>query len=260
MSRKLKTLHVGTGSSAILGKNILCVGLCGKHDNMQFVWEKTLMYSLTSTITDRDMRVFYCIIKAFTDNQHDNIKNKLSKLKASEKEGDTLKSIIFKVDAKEISKLAFKGRSRPKWIEEALAKIVGISIQTLNVDGVPSRGKASVLNGVEISGDGKGIIVSFNRNMLIHFSQAYIQYNFHKMLSLSGLGQRLFMAMQNYKYFISKNKYGYTYIPDFELRELMNHDNANTKRVFEKLFKEMGVNFVLGRDGKWFYPEAKIAK
>ena len=258
-----KTYNINTGSSGIIDKSLLSVMPCGHKPNSQFYWKSTLMYEIVRTINDADIAAFLCVVKAYTDNKFDALSKgtgqtfHLADVVEHNEEDKDLAVSVFSVYVSEVSRLAYNRRASSKMLLESLERISSLNIHLLD-DKLRSRGFIKLINAAVLSDDKKTVRVSINRQVLKSLAANKLQYNFDKMLQLKGLAKRLYLVMQNRKYKAGKGKYRYTNIDDAELRLAMNHNNKDTKKIFERLFKEIGIKFVLGRNGKWFYPEKRL--
>lgn len=257
-----KVYNINTSVKGMGSRSVTSIGLVGYPDYHKFKYGDQLLYHMGRRLTDSDKKVFACVIKAYADNSYDLLKAAKDK-KLDPMDAEPLDIVKFSVSVKEISNLALRDRARPARVLDALKKMAGIQIYLLDDEG-NERGFIQVIGGAILSDDKKTIEVSFNKNMLRHFASNMISYNFKELMGYSGFSARLFGVMQGRKYLAKKGKkydeYRYTNISDAELRFLMNNNDKNSKKKFEEAFKEIGINFVLGRNGKWYYPEKEIAQ
>lgn len=247
---------INGGVSAVAPRSILTMMPVGYPAGTKVYWQGTIMYEMVNKISDADIRVFMCALKAFTDNDYDKItKSKdyndiqCGKISAGH-------STSFNVSVKELSLVAHNERSRPEKVVKSLSNIAGLQIHLLN-EKLASKGFAVLVTGAVLSEDKKTIEVSINTRFLVDMAKNLVQYNFVKMLSFKGLDQRLYMVMQARKFSSGKGKYGYHCINDDDLRIALNSDSKNSKYAIAKSFKNIGINFVLGR-GRWDYPAKNL--
>jgi hypothetical protein len=245
-------LTMNNGSTAIVHSDVLELTPIGYPDGASIRYGNKLLYQATKTIRDADMRVFLCILKAYTDNRYDAIVR--TKEEASITSVDSFEVASFRVDVSQISNIAYGQRARGTRLLEAMERIAGLKIHLLNDKG-EAVGFVNIVAGVELSKDRKSLKIGINKRFLIDMSKKLVSYNFDKLISLNGLDFRLYMVMQGRKYKSGKNKYCYTNIDDKRLRLALNSDNPNTKAKIAKSFENIGINFTLGNNGKWDYPQ-----
>lgn len=253
-----EVFELNRGTGAIAPRSVLRVMPVGYPAGTKVYWHGTLMYEMVKKISDADMRVFFCAMKAFTDNNYANMMKSKEFSDIECERISTGNTTAFNVSVKELSRVAYKERSRPQKVLNALSNIAGLQIHLLD-EKLASKGFAVIVTGAVLSKDKQTIEISVNTRFLVDMAKNLVQYNFEKMLSYKGFTQRLYIVIQGYKFPLGKNKYGYHNILDKDLRIAMNiAKNPNAKRKLEDAFKELGINFVLCRSGKWDYPAKNL--
>ncbi len=229
------------GSSAVMHKTMfenIPVGypagtVIKKFNNMEF---RTLQ-----TLNDGDMKVFQAVLKIFTDNNFKTIEE----LAAMEmKDVSNIDFFDMEISANELSKVTFKDNRKSRRLD-SLIKLAGFTITIFNEKGTQTGFFSLVRNSAEFSSSGKNIKLAINTRFLISLAQQKIQYNFNKMMKLSGFSHRLYSAMQANKHPTGKNKYGYHAVKNIDLLNSLNvEDTRDTRIRITKTFKEIGINFV----------------
>ncbi len=248
-------MSVGDGNSAVMSHTLLKRIPVNYTPGTEIMYGDRMLYTTGKTIRDADMKVFLCILKAYTDNKHDA----LVKAKNSPTVEISLDSTIFNVHVAEISTLAYKQRARGTRLVQSLERLAEMKIHLLDDNG-DMMGFVQLVGGAKLSKDRKMLEVAMNKSFLKDMAKTVVQYNFPKMLELKNLDFRLYIAMQQRKYMIKKGRYGYANIGHNELLDILNMHTRNAKSKIQESFQNIGINFVLGTDNKWHYPKAKTIK
>ena len=256
-------MNVSTGNSAVMSHTLLKRIPVNYTPGAAIMYGARVLYSTAKTVRDNDMKVFLCILKAYTDNKFEAIeKAKNTDYTLSLDVGTPTNFTDFKINTKEISRLAYNGdtRTRAKRLLDSMERMAGVKIHLIDEKG-RKQGFVQLVSGAILSADRKTMSVGINKDFLKDMSREIIQYNFPKMLGLQGINFRLYIALQQRKYHMGKGKYGYTNIDHEELKNILNIHNVNAKSKIQDAFKEIGINFMLHPNGKWHYPKVeKIAK
>lgn len=250
---EIPTMVIGEGNSAVLSHTLIKRIPVNYTPGTSIQYGNKILFVTGRTLRPADMKVFFCVLKAYTDNKHDALQS----IRGTPITEIDISSTVFAVDVAEISKLAYGTRARGTRLVQSLERMTEMKIHLLN-DKSEMMGFVQLVSGAKLSKDRKTLEVAMNKSFLKDMAREMIQYDFPKMLSLNGRAFVLYIAVQQYKYKISEGKYGYTYIPHEELCNIMNIHGKNAKYDIAKTFKEIGINFVLHSNGKWHYPKAKI--
>ncbi len=255
------TMTIGEGNSAVMSHTLVKRIPVNYTPGAQVMYGNVMLYDVPKTIRDNDMKVFLCILKAYTDNKHKAMTNLKDKYEELSLKSSPLDFTGFTVDTRDISRAVYPdgNRKRATRLMESLRRMAGIKIYLVDGKG-EKMGFVQLVSGAQLSTDKNSITVGINKDFLIDMSKVMIQYSFKKMTSLYGLDFRLFIAMQQRKYLIRKGRYGYTNIENQELMDVLNIHSVNAKYRIAEAFQNIGINFVLGRNNKWFYPKNKIVE
>lgn len=245
-------MKVGSGNSAVMSHTLIKRIPVNYTPGTKILYGGRMLYTTGETVRPADMKVFFCALKAYTDNKYDAIQS-AKKISIDEIDMD---STVFSIDVAEISRLAYGTRARGARLIQSLKRMTELSIHLLGDNG-EMMGFIQLISGAQLSKDKKTIRVAMNKSFIKDMAKQMIQYDFPTMLSLQGRVFTLYVAIQQYKRPLGKGKYGYTYIPHEELCNILNEHGKNAKYRIAKTFQEIGINFVLGTNGKWFYPSVK---
>ena len=252
---KVENMNIGQGSSAVMSHTLLKRIPVNYTPGTEIMYGGKMLYTTGKTIRDADMKVFLCILKAYTDNKHDA----LVKAKDIPNVEISLDSTIFNVSVAEISTLAYRQRARGTRLVQSLERFSEMKIHLLDDNG-EMMGFVQLVSGAKLSKDKKTLEVAMNKSFFKDMAKTVVQYNFTKMLELKNLDFRLYIAMQQRKYMIKKGRFGYANIGHNELLDILNMHTRNAKSKIQESFQKIGINFVLGTNNKWHYPKAKTIK
>ncbi len=252
---EIPTMGLGEGDSAVMSHTLINRIPVNYSPGTEIMYGEHMLYTTGKTVRDADMKVFLCILKAYTDNKHDT----LVKAKKRPTVEISLDSIIFNVSVAEISTLAYKQRARGKRLVQSLERLAEMKIHLLDDKG-DMMGFVQLVGGSKLSKDRKTLEVAMNKSFLKDMAKTLVQYNFPKMLELKNLDFRLYIAMQQRKYMFKNGRYAYTNIDHDELLAVLNTNPKNAKSKIKKAFQSIGIDFVLGTNNKWHYPKVKTVK
>lgn len=255
----IPVMNIGQGSSAVMSHTLIKRIPVNYAPGTQISYGNVMLYDTAKTVRDNHMKVFFCILKAYTDNKYEAIQEaKDINYNLSLDTGAPSNFTDFRIDTKEVSSYAYPNdtRTRPKRLLEAMEAMAGLKIYLIDEKG-RKQGFVQLVSQAKLSVDRKTMTVGINKDFLKDMSREIIQYNFSKMLQLQGLEFRLYIAMQQRKYMIKRGKYGYANIEHTELMNVLNIHDREAKYRISEAFQKIGINFELGSNGKWHYPVKK---
>ncbi len=242
-------IRTNDGSSAVMSHTLIKRIPVNYTPGTEIMYNEKMLFTTGRTIRDNDMKVFFCALKTYTDNKYDALQELIDE---SVDEIDT-KSTSFEISVAEMSNLIYNRGGRAKRIIESLERMSEMKIHLLSDTG-ENMGFVNLITGAILSKDRKTIEIGMNKSFLHDMIRNRIQYNFPKMLSLGGINFRLYIAMQQRKYLDKKTKkYKYTNVEHDELQDILNIHHKNAKYAIADAFKEIGINFILDKNNKWFY-------
>ena len=253
-------MKLGGGRSAVISHTLVKRIPVNYPRGTGIMYGDVMLFDASKTIRDNHLKVFFCILKAYTDNKYDAIVKAKNIDYTLSLDTDVPSNFTdFNVDTKEISSYAYPNdtRTRPKRILEAMEAMAGLKIYLIDEKG-DKQGFVQLVSQARLSVDRKTMSVGINKDFLKDMSRQIIQYDFPTMLQLQGLDFRLYIAMQQRKYGRSKQKYAYTNVDHQELLQILNLHDREAKYRIAQAFQNIGLNFVLGSNDKWFYPTKKL--
>lgn len=255
MVENVPLMKIGTGASAIMSHTLIKRIPVNYTPGTKIMFGERLLYETGRTISDGDEKTFYCILKAYTDNKFDQLNTIKKNIKSGTRMVNDLDidTAVFDVDVKQISGLAYgkSQRARADRLLESMEKMSELKIYLLSTNG-EVMGFVNLVSGAQLSKDKKTLQIAMNKSFLIDIAKEMIQYNFPKMLSLKGRAFRLYVSLQQKKYYNPKTKrYGYGEINHQELCDIMNLHDRRAKYQIAEAFKEIGLKFSLRPNGNW---------
>ena len=248
-------MNMGENDGAIISHTLIKRIPVNYESGTAIEYEGKMLFSTGRTVRDNDMKVFLTVLKAYTDNRHDILREiKESKPLTG---AVSTKAASFTISVAEVSNAIYKRGGRGTRLIESLERMSEMKIHLLDGKG-NKMGFVSLVTGAILSKDRKTIEIGMNQSFLEDMAKTMLQYNFPKMLELQGINFRLYIAMQQHKYHKGKGIYGYTYVDHHELCRTLNLRDRNAKAKIAEAFQNIDINYKLRGDGKWFYPKKEL--